>query len=212
MRKTKISALTLVAVAAGSALTACNPDDSSNASSSATASSSASDQGGSGSSGSAGSGTNGGAGAVPTGSGSGSGAGAGAGAGNQCRTADLAFSTSHGMGEGQLVINLKNQSQKTCTMQGYAGVDLKALKLKSSVSAKRTGSRTPLVTLKPGDQTDFLLSYPVNNTGGSGVTYDQLVVTPPNDTQHALVAASVNVPVTSNAGPDITIGAVGAYK
>ncbi|MFJ2844747.1 DUF4232 domain-containing protein [Streptomyces griseofuscus] len=218
MRVQKISLLA-VAVAAGLSLTACgSSDNNSGGGDSSSPSSAASDtsgtQGSGGSTGSTGStgsgatgstGQNGGQSSSahgPTGSGRASGAG--------CTTAHLSFSTSGGMGEGELIVNMKNTGSADCTLHGFPGVDLKSKD--GTVSASRSKLTAPTVTLQPGAETRFTLHYPPNNSGGSGETFTQLVVTPPNETHSTTLNAGINVPVTDGSGPGITVDPVGTGK
>ncbi|MEU3031762.1 DUF4232 domain-containing protein [Streptomyces incarnatus] len=224
MRVQKISLLA-VAVVAGLSLTACGSSDSNSGGSDSSApSGAASDTSGAQASGgsggstgataSSGSGTTGSSGSTgqnggqsggthgPTGSGRASGA--------ACTTAHLAFSTSGGMGEGQLIVNMKNTGSANCTLHGFPGVDLKSKD--GTDSATRSKLAAPTVTLQPGAETRFTLHYPPNNSGGSGVTFTQLVVTPPNETHSTTLNARVNVPVTENGGSGITVDPVGTGK
>lgn len=213
-------ALLAVAVAAGLSLTACGSSDNSSSSGggssspSATASDSSGGQGSAsqgsggtgGSTGSTGSsGRSGGkSGTVhgPTGSGRASGAG--------CTTAHLSFSTSGGMAEGTLVVNLKNTGSVTCSLKGFPGADLKSKD--GTVSARRSKLAAPLVSVKPGEEARFTLHYPPNNSGGSGETFTSLVVTPPNETHSRTLPVSINVPVSDGNGPAVTVDPVGTGK
>ncbi|MET8614532.1 DUF4232 domain-containing protein [Streptomyces misionensis] len=221
MRVQKFSLLA-VAVAAGLSLTACGGSDSGSSggsdSSASSAASGASDTQGSGtqSSPSQGSGGNGGStgsnggqtsGGQTSGGHAATGAGRASGAG--CTTAHLAFSTSGAMAEGELIVNMKNTGSANCTLHGFPGVDLKGKD--GTVSASRSKLAAPVVTLQPGAETRFTLHYPPNNSGGSGVTFTQLVVTPPNETHSTVLQAGVNVPVTEG-GPGITVDPVGTGK
>ncbi|MFF8992178.1 DUF4232 domain-containing protein [Streptomyces sp. NPDC014983] len=212
-------ALLAVAVAAGLSLTACGSSDNSSSSGggssspSATASDSSGGQGSAsqgsggtgGSTGSTGSsGRSGGtSGTVhgPTGSGRASGAG--------CTTAHLSFSTSGGMAEGELIVNMKNTGSANCTLHGFPGVDLKSKD--GTISASRSKLAVPTVTLQPGAETRFTLHYQPNTSGGTGETFTQLVVTPPNETHSTTLNAGINVPVTDGA-PGITVDPVGTGK
>ena len=225
MRVQKFSLLA-VAVAAGLSLTACggsdngssgstgsssgaSSDTSSNASSNA--SSGASDsQGSGGNSGSTGAGQNGGQSSGGQSSGGHVGTGSGRASGTGCTTDHLAFSASGGMAEGELIVNMKNTGSANCTLHGFPGVDLKGKD--GTVSASRSNLTAPTVTLQPGAETRFTLHYPPNNTGGTGVTFTQLVVTPPNETHSTVLNAGVNVPVTDGSGPGITVDPVGTGK
>ena len=113
------------------------------------------------------------------------------------------------MGEGELIVNMKNTGSAYCTLHGFPGVDLKGKD--GTVSASRSKLAAPTVTLQPGAETRFTLHYPPNNSGGSGETFTQLVVTPPNETHSTVLQAGVNVPVTEG-GPGITVDPVGTGK
>ncbi|KIF75941.1 hypothetical protein QR77_22770 [Streptomyces sp. 150FB] len=220
----KLSGLALLAVAAGLSLTACNATGSiaaGPASSSATAGQDGSSDSGadtaspssatSGQSGSSGSGKSGGSGSSDSGSGSGSSSG------SMCKTSNLSMSTQHGIsGEGQEIVHLTNTGSGTCTMHGFPGVDLKSDSGSDTVSAARSNSDVPTVTLAPGEKTDFVLNYEFNNSGGSGFTFTTMIVTPPNETHSKTLGTSVNIPVdnpdqaSDSAG--IQVNAVGAGK
>ncbi|WP_433891200.1 DUF4232 domain-containing protein [Streptomyces sp. CA-111067] len=128
-----------------------------------------------------------------------------------CQTSNLTFTHSFGMAEGEILINLTNSSSSTCTMHGFPGVDLKGQD--GTVSAARSHLNAPDVTLHPGDATRFTLHYPPNNSGGTGVTFTTLLVTPPNETHSRTIPLSINIPATADAtGPTITVDPVGAGK
>ncbi|WP_369205057.1 DUF4232 domain-containing protein [Streptomyces sp. PU-14G] len=127
-----------------------------------------------------------------------------------CKTSGLAFSSSHGMGEGTLLVNMRNIGSAPCTLHGFPGVDLQTRE--GSLSANRNNAPAPSVSVSPGEETRFTLHYPPNNTGGSGVTVNSLVVTPPNETASESVPATINLPVTDGTGPGVTVGPVGAGK
>ncbi|BBA98966.1 hypothetical protein RVR_5387 [Actinacidiphila reveromycinica] len=226
MRIRKISIVALVAVAASLSLTACNDDDSDGASGAATSTTAGAPLDGSGSSGSAGStgsggsdGANGSSGANGTGTSATSASGGSSGSDGSgtadagavaCTTANLAFSVSGGMGEGELLVNLTNTAGYSCTMHGFPGVDLKGGA--GTQSAARSSLSAPDVTLHSGEQTRFTLHYPPNTSGGSGATFTTLIVTPPNETHAHTLPVSINVPVTDGSGPGITVDPVGVGK
>ncbi|MEV6054996.1 DUF4232 domain-containing protein [Streptomyces sp. NPDC052107] len=209
MRVQKLSLLAVAAVA-GLSLTACQGGDkgSSDASDSSSPSSQSSASQGSGSQSSGsqasdGSGASGGKGA-PTASRTGSAMT------STCTTSQLAFSTSGGMGEGTLIVNLKNTGSATCSLKGFPGADLKSKD--GTVSAKRSTVAPVAVSVKPGEETRFTLHYPPNNSGGSGETFTSLVVTPPNETHSRTLTVSINVPVSDGSGPAVTVDPVGTGK
>ncbi|MFH8734199.1 MULTISPECIES: DUF4232 domain-containing protein [unclassified Streptomyces] len=213
MRVQKLSLLA-VAVVAGLSLTACqsggdssagSDDSSSSARSSGSQSSGSQDSGGS--SASTGNGTSTAGSDASTGGSSNGGSGTGTGA---CQTSHLAFSSSGGMAEGTLVVNLKNTGSATCTLKGFPGADLKGKD--GTVSAERSKLAPPSVSVKPGEETRFTLHYPSNDSGGSGVTFTSLVVTPPNETHSHTLPVTINVPATDGSGPAITVDPVGTGK
>ncbi|WP_406101371.1 DUF4232 domain-containing protein [Streptomyces sp. NBC_01003] len=208
MRVQKFSLLA-VAVAAGLSLTACQSGDDSSAgsddSSSSAQSSGSQDSGGS--SASTGNGTSTAGSDASTGGSSNGGSGTGTGA---CQTSHLALSSSGGMAEGTLIVNLKNTGSATCTLKGFPGADLKSKD--GTVSAERSKLAPPSVSVKPGEETRFTLHYPSNGSGGSGVTFTSLVVTPPNETHSHTLPVTINVPATDGSGPAITVDPVGTGK
>ncbi|MBP0461406.1 DUF4232 domain-containing protein [Streptomyces bomunensis] len=221
----KMSALALVAVAASFSLTACGGGDSSGSAAGAASSApaggggtplgAASDGSGSAStppsgSGDSASGSNAAAGSGKD-TGSGTGGGAGSSSGGACKTANLAFSASGGMAEGELLVNLKNTSSTACSMHGFPGVDLKGVY--GTEHATRSAMNVPTVKLAAGQETHFTLHYPPNHTGGSGVTFTKMIVTPPNETHSHTLNAGISIPVTDKSGgPGITVDPVGAGK
>ncbi|WP_413102393.1 DUF4232 domain-containing protein [Streptomyces sp. Inha503] len=209
----KAAAVAVVAVAAFG-LTACQDNADASGSSSSSAASDSSDSGSSGSSGSGSSGSgssdggsSGSAGGDQGNGGAGGGGGAGAGA---CKTSQLGFRSSHGMGEGTLIVDLKNNGSAPCTLQGFPGVDLKSKN--GSLSAERSDLAAPKTKVKPGEETRFTLYYPPNNSGGSGETFTTLVVTPPNETHSHSLPVSINVPVTDGSASAIKVDPVGTGK
>ncbi|MET7487568.1 DUF4232 domain-containing protein [Streptomyces sp. NPDC005538] len=207
-----------LAVAAGLSLTACqsgnddaaggqsDPSSTSTSTSTSTPSSATGGSGSSGSSGSTGSGTAGGSGTA-----TGSNANAKAG---KCRTADLKITaqdnTIDGDTDGTVVVTFTNDSGKDCTISGYAGVDLQTNA--GTTSAQRTGQAATSAVLKNGKSTYFPISYPINNTGGSGVRITGLVVTPPDETNSVTLAwpGAASLPVSDSAGTPVKVGPVGS--
>lgn len=191
MRVQNLSLLAL-AVAAGLSLSACQGDDSSS-------------QGSGDSSASADKKSDTGSGGTGTGGNDGSDAGSGA-----CKTSQLGFTTSPGMGEGTLIVNLKNNGSATCTLQGFPGVDLKGKD--GSISADRSDLTPQKVSVKSGEETRFTLSYPANTSGGTGATFTSLVVTPPGETHSRSVPASINLPASDSTTSGIKVDPVGSGK
>ncbi|MEU6973045.1 DUF4232 domain-containing protein [Kitasatospora aureofaciens] len=102
----------------------------------------------------------------------------------KCRTTDLTITaadrTITGDTDNTVAVELKNHSAKDCTLTGYAGVDLKTAS--SPLSARHSGEPSTTTVLAPGKSTYFAITYPPNNTGGSGLRITGLTVTPPDET------------------------------
>ncbi|MFC8532759.1 DUF4232 domain-containing protein [Streptomyces sp. NPDC057249] len=208
MRAHKIT-LAALAVVAGLSLTACQNDGDDAAqtdpSSAATASASG---GGSGSSGTASGGSD---------SGKDTAAGAGAdqsGRTAECRTAGLEITAKDtfidGDPDGSVAVEMKNTSGRDCMVAGFAGVDLKTDA--GTISAERKGAPADPYVLKNGKTIAFAVTYPLNETGGSGVKIEGLVVTPPNETKPVTLAwpGKPSLPVTDGSGAPVTVGPIGS--
>src|SRR5690606_38802089 len=88
----------------------------------------------------------------------------------ECRTDELEVSAVEGAGgddEGLVAVEFVNEGGRDCSLVGYAGVDLKTNS--GTVSAERTGEEAETIILKDGESVSFAISYPINNSGGSGV-------------------------------------------
>lgn len=226
MRAHRITFAALV-VAAGLSLTACqNGDDgaaASDPSSASSASAASSAGGGSGSGGSdqdsgkesAGTGSDGKGTAAPADSGSGSGSGSGdSGSAPKCTTDGLEITAQDGFidgdPDGSVVVALTNGSGADCVISGFAGVDLKTDS--GDISATRKGEPGDPYILKNGKEIDFYVSYPLNESGGSGVRITGLVVTPPNETKSVTLAwpGNSSLPVTDGSGSPVLVGPIGS--
>ncbi|WP_369374253.1 DUF4232 domain-containing protein [Streptomyces sp. cg36] len=209
-----------LAIAAGLSLTACQSDDDGKARSDPSAASSAStggagtggaDQGGGASAGQGTGGkSSGGQGATGANGSGGSGSASELG---KCRTADLQITAKDRTitgDDGTVVVSLRNRSGHSCAISGYAGVDLKTSA--GSLSAKRTGAKSPSVVLKNGESIDFGISYPRNDSGGSGIRVTGLLVTPPNETHTATLhwPGAPSLPITENGGTPVKVGPIGS--
>jgi hypothetical protein len=204
LRKLTFAAL---AVAAGLSLTACNGDDgtaqgdgtSVSAASSGSAASDVSDT----SSGSS----------AATGTDTGTDAGTDAGSGT-CRTDELEVTASDttitGDEEGSVAVTFQNGGGHDCTLSGYAGVDLRTSE--GELSAERGGQDADAVVLKDGESVSFGITYPFNETGGSGVRITGLVVTPPDETKSVTLdwPGAGTLPVTDGTGSSVTVGPMGS--
>ncbi|MFE7616285.1 DUF4232 domain-containing protein [Streptomyces sp. NPDC057496] len=209
MRLRKITFAAL-AVAAGLSLTACqNGEDDLGQDAPPSASAGSSASGGSGSGGSDEGGQDSGGKGTAAGTGSG-----GSGGNDKCRTDELEItatdSTIGGDTEGTVAVEFKNGGGRDCTLSGYAGVDLKTAS--GTVSAERTGEKSDPMVLKDGKSVYFGITYPVNDSGGSGVRITGLVVTPPNETKSVTLdwPGGATLPVTDGSGARVKVGPMGS--
>ncbi|MFD8822932.1 DUF4232 domain-containing protein [Streptomyces sp. NPDC059605] len=214
MRLRKIT-FAVLAVAAGLSLTACqNGEDDLGQDAPPSASAGSSASGGSGSGGSDEGGQDSG-GKDSGGKGAAAGTGSGGSGGNdKCRTDELEItatdSTIGGDTEGTVAVEFKNGGGRDCTLSGYAGVDLKTAS--GTVSAERTGEKSDPMVLKDGKSVYFGITYPVNDSGGSGVRITGLVVTPPNETKSVTLdwPGGATLPVTDGSGARVKVGPMGS--
>ncbi|MEV8454388.1 DUF4232 domain-containing protein [Streptomyces sp. NPDC052095] len=214
-KPTKKLALATVAVLAGLTLTACQDGDtdaapSQNTASSPAAENSAASSGSTG--GNGGTATDGGSSGGDSGSGSDKGSGGGQINTGPCKTANLTFTAAHGMGEGDVLVSLKNNSD-ACSLKGFPGVDLNTSD-GDTFSADRSANTPQEVVLGGGETTRFTLHTPPNNTGGTGLRIVSIVVTPPNETHSKTLRIGLSLPVTdgSESGPGVTVDPVGFGK
>ncbi|MGI5349928.1 DUF4232 domain-containing protein [Streptomyces sp. CA-250714] len=129
-----------------------------------------------------------------------------------CKTANLDFSTSHGMAEGDLIVSMENTGGDACSLKGFPGVDLMFQDASKGLSAKRSNLAARAVTLKSGEATRFTLHYPPNNTGGTGVHVSSILVTPPDETHSKSLSVSFDIPVQAGAGQKVEVDPVGTGK
>ncbi|WP_411141495.1 DUF4232 domain-containing protein [Streptomyces sp. x-80] len=220
-RATKPLLATITLVGALS-LTACNIDvKETGGASGAAASNAPADNGNSGGSGdgngngsNGGGGNTGGSGSGTGGSGGSNGAKSHAGGGKVgiCRTANLSVTASDNTTDkqtGVVTVGLKNKGGSDCSISGYAGVDLKTAD-GDTISVDRNGDKIHPEILKNGESAAFNISFPYNNTGGSGVRIAKILVTAPNDTSQAIVAwpagsLPADNPDAPNKGQKLTI-------
>ncbi|WP_371528439.1 DUF4232 domain-containing protein [Streptomyces sp. NBC_01283] len=103
-----------------------------------------------------------------------------------CRTDELevdATDNTTDKTEGVVTVVFKNGGGRDCTIKGFAGVDLTA-STGDTLSVNRNGEQPVPGVLKDGESAAFNITFPYNNSGGSGVRITSLVVTPPNETKH----------------------------
>ncbi|MFF4714303.1 DUF4232 domain-containing protein [Streptomyces eurythermus] len=224
----RVNTITIAALAvvAGLSLTACQSDgDATSRSTSSAAPESASSPGGSataaskGGSGSSGSAQDGATISAGKKTGAGQGTSAGTGSGKdggtgKCRTDELEVkamdNTIDGDPRGTVAVEFTNGGGRDCVLSGYAGVDLKTNA--GSLSAKRTGEPASRVVLKDGDSVAFGITYPINDSGGSGVRITGLVVTPPDETKSVSLSwpGAATLPVTDGSGSPVKVGPIGS--
>lgn len=195
MKHTRKAVAAVIGLVAALSLTACNGDDNASADTKPSASTPDSDSDSPEKDNGTGEGaTTGGSGKTSGGSGSGSDSdGTAAGTGDTsagkvgiCRTDELevnATDNTTDKTEGVVTVVFKNGGGRDCTIKGYAGVDLTA-STGDTLSVSRNGEQPPSGILKDGESAAFNITFPYNNSGGSGVRITSLVVTPPNETKH----------------------------
>ncbi|MGA5560015.1 DUF4232 domain-containing protein [Streptomyces platensis] len=203
-RALRVAAAALVATA-GLTLTACSGGDATGAQSAGNAgSSSAPESSGAGSSNGAQgtdakpdhakSGSGGGAssragsgGAASPRAGSGSGAAKGGGKSTFCRTNELmmeAVDSSPDSDTGEVTVQMTNKGARTCSVTGFAGVDLKDAD-GTSAPVQRGGEQPRITDVKIGDTATFSISYTVDSSGDSLASPTHIIVTLPNETHSA---------------------------
>ncbi|MFE6635259.1 DUF4232 domain-containing protein [Streptomyces tendae] len=223
MRVRKLT-LAAMALAAGLSLTACQNDDGGSDQGAAPPASSAasSSNGGSGSAGSdqqdgsdsAGKSPNGTGGTDGTGGSGGTGGAGEDGKAAKCSTDELEITaidaTISGDPDGTVAVDLKNGGGRDCSLAGYAGVDLKTDS--GTVSAERIGDPAPRIVLGDGETVTFGITYPINDSGGSGVRITGLVVTPPDETKSVTLdwPGGSSLPVTDGSGTPVRVGPLGS--
>ncbi|MEU5977136.1 DUF4232 domain-containing protein [Streptomyces sp. NPDC047315] len=213
MRARKLTFAAL-AVAAGLSLTACNDEDVAGKDTSVKSEAPAA-SGGSASGGGSGSGGTEQGGGKDTSAASGSEGGKDAPAGiGKCRTDALDISavdgTVGGDDEGTVAVTFRNAGGKDCALNGYAGVDLKTSA--GALSAERSGQKSTPMTLKDGESVTFGVTYPLNESGGSGVKVSAIVVTPPGETKSFSLEwpGAATLPVTEGGGTPVKVGPMGS--
>ncbi|WP_369218245.1 DUF4232 domain-containing protein, partial [Streptomyces flavofungini] len=114
--------------------------------------------------------------------------------------------------EGIVTVAFKNGGGRDCAMKGYAGVDLRT-STGDTLSVDRNGEQPRAEVLKDGETAAFNITFPVNNSGGSGIRVTKLLVTPPNETKTVTIAwPAGTLPVAGEGGatgPKLSIAPVG---
>ncbi|MGW4195228.1 DUF4232 domain-containing protein [Streptomyces sp. NPDC005004] len=130
-----------------------------------------------------------------------------------CRTDNLevaAADNTTDKTEGVVTVSFKNSGGGDCRISGFAGVDLKT-SLGDTFSVHRNGEQALPQILKGGETAAFNITFPVNDSGGSGVRLTDIVVTPPNETKHVTLKwPAGTLPVTDGKdGGKLEISPVG---
>ncbi|MEV5593937.1 DUF4232 domain-containing protein [Streptomyces sp. NPDC052496] len=129
-------------------------------------------------------GTGGSGGTAPSRAGSGSGTAKGAGKDKFCRTTELnmeAVDSSPDQTVGDVTVQMTNKGSRSCSVTGFAGVDLKDAD-GTSAPVHRGGEQPRTTNLMPGDTATFSISYKVDSSGDSLASPTNIIVTPPNET------------------------------
>ncbi|MER7988152.1 DUF4232 domain-containing protein [Streptomyces noursei] len=122
--------------------------------------------------------------AAPSRAGSGNGGSKSGGKGKFCRTNELimdAADSSPDQKVGDVTVQMTNKGGRTCSVTGFAGVDLKDAD-GTSAPVHRGGEQPRITDLKPGDTATFSISYAVDFRGDSLASPTDIIVTPPNET------------------------------
>ncbi|MGC0375777.1 DUF4232 domain-containing protein [Streptomyces sp. SAI-229] len=131
-----------------------------------------------------------------------------------CRTDELDVkaqdTTIDGDETNSVAVTFTNGGGRDCSLSGFAGVDLKTNA--GTVSAERSGEPAPATVLKDGESVSFFISYPANDTGGSGIRITGLVVTPPDETKSVTLdwPGAASLPVTDGSGTPVQVGPIGS--
>ncbi|MWA12093.1 DUF4232 domain-containing protein [Streptomyces sp. BA2] len=181
MKHTRKAVAAVIGLVAALSLTACNGDDNASADTSSPSASADKDSG----NGDTGTGASSGGGEASQGTAAGTGDNSNGKVGI-CRTDELevnATDNTTDKTEGVVTVVFKNGGGRDCAIKGFAGVDLTA-STGDTLSVNRNGEQPVPGVLKDGDSAAFNITFPYNNSGGSGVRITSLVVTPPDETKH----------------------------
>lgn len=122
-----------------------------------------------------------------------------------CTTANLEISAIDNTykDEGTVTVQFINKSA-TCHMYGFPGVDLKTNA--GTISVPRNHDKARSYDLIKGAVAAFNITFPTNDTGGSGVRPTQIVVTPPNETHSTTIAwPAGTLPASDGGDPDALV-------
>ncbi|WP_128381230.1 DUF4232 domain-containing protein [Streptomyces cavernae] len=184
MLHTRKAVAAVIGLVAALSLTACTGDDNASDSTAATPTASAEKAGGTGDADQAGQSADTGTGGSDQGADTSTGDN-GDGKVDICRTDALevaAEDNTTDKTEGVVTVSFKNGGGSDCSISGFAGVDLKTSQ-GDTLSVDRNGEKPVSEILKDGEAAAFNITFPYNNSGGSGVQVTNIVVTPPNETK-----------------------------
>jgi hypothetical protein len=114
----------------------------------------------------------------------------------RCSAAGLTVSAKDGesgMGHRSTIYVLTNETQSPCSLEGFPGMaflDDSGAVLRDTVA--RSDATPAAVVLRPGDAASYSLDWTEAN-GATCATSAKVVVTPPNDTNHAELLSQVVV-------------------
>lgn len=132
----------------------------------------------------------------------------------RCHTDDLTITASDATIGGDktrtVAVKLLNKSDRECSIQGFAGVNL--LSSEGAIPATRRDRTDDGTVLKSGEPTYFGIFYTANESGGSGVKIKGLVVTPPDEKKSVTLKwpGEPSLPVTDSPDPLVEIGPMGS--
>lgn len=125
-----------------------------------------------------------------------------------CRSDELevnAVDNTYDKKEGVVTVQFKNGGGRDCTINGFAGVDLKTA-AGDILSVARNGDKPVRAVIKDGESAAFNITFPVNNSGGSGVRVAKILVTPPNETKTVTLDwPASSLPVANPDSPSLPI-------
>ncbi|MFB9640338.1 DUF4232 domain-containing protein [Streptomyces spiralis] len=119
--------------------------------------------------------------------------------GTPCKTEDLSFDTQQLEDRKPGLLMIAVESSKPCELYGFAKVV--AHSNYGSGPIDKSDEEPVPVEVAPGQTARIDIHYPPNTTGGSGVTYSNLTITPPDNTKSVTVDVGFNVGVDDDNGP-----------
>ncbi|MER5431867.1 DUF4232 domain-containing protein [Streptomyces sp. NPDC002588] len=206
MLHTRKAVAAVIGLVAALSLTACNGDDIASGDVQSSPTASADNAGGTGGADQAGQSTATGTGGSDQGTDTGTGDNSGGKVGI-CRTDALevvAEDNTTDKKEGVVTVSFKNGGGTDCSINGFAGVDLTTSQ-GDTLSVSRNGEQPLPGILKDGESAAFNITFPYNNSGGSGVQLTKLVVTPPNETKSVTLKWPAGTLPVSDGGSSVKL-------